>query len=150
MSVDLESISEATSGAFGALLSTTILYPLDTCKTKYQAEVQAHGRQKYRSISFFFFFFQIHQFVFGSVLGDFKPYNCDLSVEFVVIASYRQIICGFGFFRSNWLTFLPDHAEFYFHLFDYLFDNMFDCFNQPLYSCLCLKNMAFKFCLQRP
>jgi hypothetical protein len=49
--VDLESISEATSGAVGALLSTTILYPLDTCKTKYQAEVQAHGRQKYRNLS---------------------------------------------------------------------------------------------------
>lgn len=49
--MDLESISEATSGAVGALLSTTILYPLDTCKTKYQAEVQAHGRQKYRNLS---------------------------------------------------------------------------------------------------
>ncbi|KAI8555730.1 hypothetical protein RHMOL_Rhmol05G0197700 [Rhododendron molle] len=48
MSVDLESLSEATSGAIGALLSTTILYPLDTCKTRYQAEVQAHGQQKYR------------------------------------------------------------------------------------------------------
>ena len=47
---DLESISEATSGAIGSLLSTTILYPLDTCKTRYQAEVRAHGRQKYRSI----------------------------------------------------------------------------------------------------
>ncbi|XP_058216404.1 peroxisomal adenine nucleotide carrier 1 [Rhododendron vialii] len=51
MSVDLESLSEATSGAIGALLSTTILYPLDTCKTKYQAEVQAHGQQKYRNLS---------------------------------------------------------------------------------------------------
>ncbi|THG08939.1 hypothetical protein TEA_001782 [Camellia sinensis var. sinensis] len=38
MSVDLESLSEATSGAIGALVSTAILYPLDTCKTKYQAE----------------------------------------------------------------------------------------------------------------
>ncbi|XP_057503591.1 peroxisomal adenine nucleotide carrier 1-like [Actinidia eriantha] len=51
MSVDLESLSEATSGAIGALLSTTILYPLDTCKTKYQAEVRAHGQQKYRNLS---------------------------------------------------------------------------------------------------
>lgn len=50
-SVDLESISEATSGAIGALVSTTILYPLDTCKAKYQAEVRAHGQQKYRSNS---------------------------------------------------------------------------------------------------
>lgn len=48
MSGDLESISEATSGAIGALVSTTILYPLDTCKAKYQAEVQAHGLRKYR------------------------------------------------------------------------------------------------------
>ncbi|XP_068660488.1 peroxisomal adenine nucleotide carrier 1-like isoform X2 [Aristolochia californica] len=47
MGVDLESLSEATSGAVGALLSTTILYPLDTCKTKYQAEVRAQGHQKY-------------------------------------------------------------------------------------------------------
>ncbi|XP_073124618.1 peroxisomal adenine nucleotide carrier 1-like [Henckelia pumila] len=51
MAVDLESLVEATSGAVGALVSTTILYPLDTCKTKYQAENRAHHRQKYRSIS---------------------------------------------------------------------------------------------------
>ncbi|KAI3794527.1 hypothetical protein L1987_37159 [Smallanthus sonchifolius] len=50
-SIDLESISEATSGAIGAVLSTTILYPLDTCKAKYQAEVRSHGRQKYRNLS---------------------------------------------------------------------------------------------------
>lgn len=50
-SIDLESISEATSGAIGAVLSTTILYPLDTCKAKYQAEVRSHGRQKYRKLS---------------------------------------------------------------------------------------------------
>ncbi|KAK3002409.1 hypothetical protein RJ639_021712, partial [Escallonia herrerae] len=51
MSLDLESISEASSGAIGALVSTTILYPLDTCKAKYQAEVRAHGQQKYRNLS---------------------------------------------------------------------------------------------------
>ncbi|KAH0726799.1 hypothetical protein AABB24_001781 [Solanum stoloniferum] len=51
MSADLESISEATSGAIGALVSTTILYPLDTCKAKYQAEVQAHGLRKYSNLS---------------------------------------------------------------------------------------------------
>ncbi|KAH9755029.1 peroxisomal adenine nucleotide carrier 1 [Citrus sinensis] len=51
MGVDIESLSEATSGAIGSLLSTTILYPLDTCKTKYQAEVRAHGQQKYRKLS---------------------------------------------------------------------------------------------------
>lgn len=51
MGFDLESLSEATSGAIGALVSTTILYPLDTCKTKYQAEVRAHHQQKYRNIS---------------------------------------------------------------------------------------------------
>uniref|UniRef100_A0A5B7BC07 Putative peroxisomal adenine nucleotide carrier 1-like n=1 Tax=Davidia involucrata TaxID=16924 RepID=A0A5B7BC07_DAVIN len=51
MAVDLESLSEATSGAIGALVSTTILYPLDTCKTKYQAEVRTHNQQKYRNIS---------------------------------------------------------------------------------------------------
>ncbi|CAK7340725.1 unnamed protein product [Dovyalis caffra] len=51
MGVDLESVSEATSGAIGSLLSTTILYPLDTCKTKYQAEARAHGLQKYRKLT---------------------------------------------------------------------------------------------------
>ncbi|KAI4345595.1 hypothetical protein L6164_012701 [Bauhinia variegata] len=51
MTFDLESLSEATSGAIGSLVSTTVLYPLDTCKTKYQAEVQAHHQRKYRNIS---------------------------------------------------------------------------------------------------
>ncbi|TYH82307.1 hypothetical protein ES332_D02G051300v1 [Gossypium tomentosum] len=49
MAFDLESLAEATSGAIGALVSTSILYPLDTCKTKYQAEVRAHHQQKYRN-----------------------------------------------------------------------------------------------------
>ncbi|KAF4357207.1 hypothetical protein G4B88_025085 [Cannabis sativa] len=35
----------------GSLVSTTLLYPLDTCKTRYQAEVGAHGRRKYRNLS---------------------------------------------------------------------------------------------------
>ncbi|XP_022878804.1 peroxisomal adenine nucleotide carrier 1-like [Olea europaea var. sylvestris] len=47
----MESLVEATSGAVGSLVSTTILYPLDTCKTKYQAENRAHNNQKYRKIS---------------------------------------------------------------------------------------------------
>ncbi|KAK1315670.1 Peroxisomal adenine nucleotide carrier 1 [Acorus calamus] len=50
-SIDFESISEATSGAVGALVSTTLLYPLDTCKTKFQAEVRSHGNQRYRYLS---------------------------------------------------------------------------------------------------
>ncbi|KAG2727462.1 hypothetical protein I3760_01G158600 [Carya illinoinensis] len=51
MGFDLDSLSEATSGAIGALVSTTVLYPLDTCKTKYQAELRAPHQQKYRNIS---------------------------------------------------------------------------------------------------
>ncbi|KAF5736837.1 peroxisomal adenine nucleotide carrier 1-like [Tripterygium wilfordii] len=51
MALDLDSLSEATSGAIGALVSTTTLYPLDTCKTKYQAEARAHHQQRYRNIS---------------------------------------------------------------------------------------------------
>ncbi|KAL3812668.1 hypothetical protein ACJIZ3_013936 [Penstemon smallii] len=47
----MESLAEATSGAVGSLVSTTILYPLDTCKTKYQAENRAHNYQRYRNIS---------------------------------------------------------------------------------------------------
>lgn len=50
MAFDMESVAEATSGAIGALVSTTVLYPLDTCKTKYQAEVRGadNHRVKYR------------------------------------------------------------------------------------------------------
>ncbi|KAL2349262.1 hypothetical protein Fmac_003262 [Flemingia macrophylla] len=51
MNVDLESLAEATSGAIGSLLSTTILYPLDTCKTKYQAEARSHGHRRYRNLT---------------------------------------------------------------------------------------------------
>jgi hypothetical protein len=47
----MESVAEATSGAIGALVSTTVLYPLDTCKTKYQAEVRSHNLQKYRNLT---------------------------------------------------------------------------------------------------
>ncbi|XP_039809179.1 uncharacterized protein LOC120672706 isoform X2 [Panicum virgatum] len=47
-----ESLTEATSGAIGALVSTIVLYPLDTCKTKLQAELQTHqGMHKYRYMS---------------------------------------------------------------------------------------------------
>ena len=47
--VDRKSLTEATSGAIGALVSTIVLYPLDTCKTKLQAELQTHqGMHKYR------------------------------------------------------------------------------------------------------
>ncbi|XP_074573493.1 peroxisomal adenine nucleotide carrier 1-like [Curcuma longa] len=49
--LDWESLTEATSGAVGALVSTTALYPLDTCKTKFQAEVQSQGQRKYRNLS---------------------------------------------------------------------------------------------------
>ncbi|XP_047315820.1 peroxisomal adenine nucleotide carrier 1-like [Impatiens glandulifera] len=55
MPVDLESLSEATSGAIGALLSTTILYPLDTCKTKYQADAGVQGKPRYRNLTDVFF-----------------------------------------------------------------------------------------------
>ena len=48
MALDFESLTEATSGAIGALVSTTVLYPLDTCKTKYQAEARSHHQQRYR------------------------------------------------------------------------------------------------------
>lgn len=56
MELDWKSLTEATSGAVGALVSTTVLYPLDTCKTKYQAEIRSydddgHGHPpKYRFV----------------------------------------------------------------------------------------------------
>ncbi|VAH18853.1 unnamed protein product [Triticum turgidum subsp. durum] len=50
--VDWDSLAEAASGAVGALVSTTVLYPLDTCKTKFQADVQTdQGAHKYRNLS---------------------------------------------------------------------------------------------------
>lgn len=48
LKMDFKALTEATSGAVGGLLSTTLLYPLDTCKTKYQAEAQAGEFRKYR------------------------------------------------------------------------------------------------------
>lgn len=50
MALDFKSLTEATSGAVGGLLSTTILYPLDTCKSKYQAEAKAGKARKYKSL----------------------------------------------------------------------------------------------------
>lgn len=49
MGSSFEDLAEATSGAIGGLLSTSILYPLDTCKTKYQAEARDGKTRKYRS-----------------------------------------------------------------------------------------------------
>lgn len=51
MALNFESLTEATSGAIGALVSTTVLYPLDTCKTRYQAEARSHHQQRYRNLS---------------------------------------------------------------------------------------------------
>ncbi|KAI5072183.1 hypothetical protein GOP47_0012289 [Adiantum capillus-veneris] len=49
MGSSFEDLTEATSGAIGGVLSTSILYPLDTCKTKYQAEARDGQTRKYRS-----------------------------------------------------------------------------------------------------
>ncbi|GJP56286.1 hypothetical protein CLOM_g15354 [Closterium sp. NIES-68] len=46
----LRALTEATAGAVGGLLSTTILYPLDTCKTRFQAEAASEGRKRYSNI----------------------------------------------------------------------------------------------------
>ena len=48
MGLDFEALADATSGAVGGVLSTSILYPLDTCKTKYQAESRPGKLLKYR------------------------------------------------------------------------------------------------------
>jgi hypothetical protein len=52
--IDWESLAEATSGAVGSLVSTTVFYPLDTCKSKFQAELQSQqgAAHKYRCGSF--------------------------------------------------------------------------------------------------
>eukprot|EP00850_Spirogloea_muscicola_P000841 SM000003S11086 [mRNA] locus=s3:773450:775290:- [translate_table: standard] len=47
---EFEALTEATAGAAGSLLSTTLLYPLDTCKTKFQAEAQHGAARRYRSM----------------------------------------------------------------------------------------------------
>ncbi|MCO5608299.1 hypothetical protein L7F22_062505 [Adiantum nelumboides] len=49
MGSSFEDLTEATSGAVGGILSTSILYPFDTCKTKYQAEARDGQTRKYRS-----------------------------------------------------------------------------------------------------
>lgn len=49
--MNLESLAEASSGAVGALISTTVLYPLDTCKTKYQAEIRSQANRRYSNLS---------------------------------------------------------------------------------------------------
>ncbi|EFJ08606.1 hypothetical protein SELMODRAFT_160785 [Selaginella moellendorffii] len=46
----MEALADATAGAIGGLFTTTILYPLDTCKSKYQAELKAGNSYKYRSL----------------------------------------------------------------------------------------------------
>ncbi|KAL9237614.1 hypothetical protein vseg_012141 [Gypsophila vaccaria] len=46
MGLDIEAIREASAGAIGALVSTTILYPLDTCKTKFQSDNHLHRYEK--------------------------------------------------------------------------------------------------------
>ncbi|CAN6469138.1 unnamed protein product [Victoria cruziana] len=51
MEIDFGSLVEATSGAVGAIVSTSVLYPLDTCKSKYQAEVRVGSTRKYRNLS---------------------------------------------------------------------------------------------------
>lgn len=50
MELDFKALTEATSGAVGGLLSTTVLYPLDTCKIKFQAEACEGGEAKYRNL----------------------------------------------------------------------------------------------------
>ncbi|GBG73966.1 hypothetical protein CBR_g17678 [Chara braunii] len=49
MAVDLAALQEAVGGALGGLVSTTVLYPLDTCKTIFQAEAETGDRRKYKS-----------------------------------------------------------------------------------------------------
>ena len=48
MDAGFQALTEASAGAIGGLLSTTILYPLDTCKTKFQAEAKEDGHNRYR------------------------------------------------------------------------------------------------------
>eukprot|EP00271_Cylindrocystis_brebissonii_P005026 TRINITY_DN1697_c0_g5_i1.p1 TRINITY_DN1697_c0_g5~~TRINITY_DN1697_c0_g5_i1.p1 ORF type:complete len:451 (-),score=88.01 TRINITY_DN1697_c0_g5_i1:1392-2744(-) len=45
-----KALTEASAGAVGSLLSTTLLYPLDTCKTKFQAEAKEGNSRRYRSM----------------------------------------------------------------------------------------------------
>ncbi|MCO5574259.1 hypothetical protein L7F22_028041 [Adiantum nelumboides] len=49
MGSSFKDLTEATSGAIGGIFSTSILYPFDTCKTKFQAEARDGQTRKYRS-----------------------------------------------------------------------------------------------------
>ncbi|KAF5465663.1 hypothetical protein F2P56_015646 [Juglans regia] len=76
MGFDLDSLSEATSGAIGALVSTTVLYPLDTCKTKYQAELRAPHQQKYRDLAWVSVMFGIFPMFCGKQFLPVKCFHC--------------------------------------------------------------------------
>lgn len=115
MGVDLESLSEATSGAIGSLLSTTILYPLDTCKTKYQAEVRAHGTQKYR-----------------------LPISSVLNLW--VLLSFLNVICRFLIWPCTSFFFPCDHGSILFILVNLIRYFLF-WFYSFLMASLCMFNL---------
>lgn len=113
MAFNLESASEATSGAIGALVSTTILYPLDTCKSKYQAEVRAHHQAKYRWIfllpfqdfslfPFFFFFCSLLDIFLGPIRDEFG---------FILLSCFKLMMTLFLFLNLNYWSFVLSFQE---------------------------------------
>lgn len=128
MAFNLESVSEATSGAIGALVSTTILYPLDTCKSKYQAEVRAHHQAKYRWIfllpfqdfshfPFFFFFCSLLDIFLGPTRDEFgfifRFCWVVLSWWWLCFCSWIWIIEVLFFLFKNWILLLIKRVEFW-------------------------------------
>lgn len=103
----MESLVEATSGAVGALVSTTVLYPLDTCKTKYQAENRAHHHQKYRFLFSFFWYaspFDVSFFFFPFLVNSVANYACDalfFTMPFIAWYFPFQILLFLLFFVTH-------------------------------------------------
>lgn len=93
MALNFESLTEATSGAIGALVSTTVLYPLDICKTKYQAEARSRHQQRYRFP--FFLSFLGFQFHASSLPNSCWFWFC------AQLNSLLLLLCGVVWFRSD-------------------------------------------------
>lgn len=87
MEVDLKALTEATAGAVGGLLSTTLLYPLDTCKTKYQAEAKEGKERKYSSMLD----------VLREAIGERRPLSL---YQGLYTKNVQSLIAGFVYFYS--------------------------------------------------
>ncbi|GAQ78886.1 peroxisomal adenine nucleotide carrier [Klebsormidium nitens] len=84
---DSKALQEATAGAVGSLLSTTLLYPLDTCKTRYQADNRQGVHKRYTSTLDVF-----HQALRNKQLGSLY--------QGLGTKNFQSVLAGFVYFYS--------------------------------------------------